>query len=65
MMEVRFIGSSDEQNRWGGNDDPRKILVIGQTYEVEKVEQHSWHTKIYLKGIKGKFNSVCFNEVDK
>jgi len=26
------------------------------------VEVHSWHTKVFLKGFKGSFNSVCFKE---
>ena len=57
---VRYIGCSTEQMRWGNNDDPRGILIEGKDYEVVHVEQHKWHTKYYLKGVPGKFNSVCF-----
>jgi hypothetical protein len=46
--------------RWGGNDDPRNILEPNKVYEVEQIEEHSWHTKYKLVGIEGWFNSVCF-----
>lgn len=57
---VRYIGCSQEQINWGNNDDPRNKLIIGHRYYVECVEIHSQHTKIQLKGVAGKFNSVCF-----
>lgn len=60
MGRVIFTGATDEQIRWGSNDDPRDILSVGVSYEVERQEVHSWHTKIKLKGIDGWFNSVCF-----
>ncbi len=59
---LRFTGSTPEQVRWGGNDNPDGILVVGDVYEVDKREVHSWHTKISLKGIDGWFNSVCFED---
>jgi hypothetical protein len=61
--KVKFISATDDQINWGGNDDPRLILDTNTTYEVEKVEVHSWHTKVYLKGIKGEFNSVHFKVI--
>lgn len=64
-MKVRYIGSTDEQVKWGGNDDPRNILEEGKIYSVSKVEEHSWHTKLHLKECLGKrFNSVSFEEVE-
>jgi len=36
-------------------------LVVGEKYIVEKEEIHSWHTKVFLKGIDGSFNSTCFD----
>ena len=57
---VRFIGCSKEQIAWGNNDDPY-MLILDRIYTVEYVEVHSQHTKISLKGIIGKFNSVCFD----
>ena len=62
---VRYIGCYQEQINWGNNDDPRDILIIGYRYYVEHVEHHSYHTKIELRGVKGKFNSVCFQLVAK
>lgn len=61
--EVKFIGCSQEQINWGNNDDPNPLLFLGDKYYVEHVEIHSQHTKIELRGIKGKFNSVCFELV--
>lgn len=59
---IKFTEATNDQIRWGNNDDPRKLLIMGDNYEIEKVEIHSWHAKIYLKGIKGKFNSVHFTK---
>lgn len=60
---VKYIGCIDEQVLWGNNSDPRGILFEGDTYYVEKVEVHSSHTKLHLRGIYGKFNSVSFKKV--
>lgn len=60
---VRFTESSPEQVRWGGNDDPDAVLKRGEVYMVSQVDVHSYHTKISLVGIKGRFNSVSFEEV--
>ena len=62
-MKVKYIGTDDDQVRWGSNNDPRGLLEIGNIYEVEKEEVHTWHTKLYLKGINGRFNSVSFKEI--
>lgn len=63
--KVKFIGAVDAQTRWGGNDDPRMFLIVGEVYEVQSVEVHTWHTKIVLKQFPGKrFNSVCFEPVE-
>ena len=64
-ITVKYIGCSQEQINWGNNDDPRDMLIIGDRYYVEHVEHHSYHTKIELRGVKGKFNSVCFELVAK
>lgn len=60
---VKYIGCSQEQINWGRNDDPNKVLFMGDKYYVEKVEVHSQHTKLTLRGIIGKFNSVCFEKL--
>lgn len=60
---VKYIGCSIEQIRWGSNDDPRGILVEGDKYCIEKVEVHSYHTKLTFFGVSGRFNSVCFEQV--
>ena len=58
-----YIGCTQEQINWGNNDDPNKILIEGAVYYIEKVEVHSQHTKLTLRGVYGKFNSVCFSKV--
>jgi len=55
-----------EKKRWGSNDNPKGVLFEGDVYYVERIEIHSWHTKLYLRGIRGgKFNSSCFEKVEK
>jgi hypothetical protein len=49
-----------EAINWGGNDDPGRFLTIGGLYKVREVEIHSYHTKVFLEDIEGKFNSVSF-----
>ena len=57
---VEYIGCSEEQIRWGNNDDPRSLLIIGKEYIIEKIFVHSQHTKVKLYHKMGLFNSVCF-----
>lgn len=60
---VRFIGCDKDQIAWGNNTDPTGILIVGDKYYVEKVEVHSQHTKLTLRGVSGRFNSVCFEKL--
>jgi hypothetical protein len=60
---VRYIGCTQDQINWGNNDDPRGILIEGDKYYVEKIEVHSQHTKLTLRGICGRFNSVSFERL--
>ena len=62
---VKFLGCSKEQIQWGSNDNPNDVLFVGDRYYVEHVYVHSQHTKIELRGVKGKFNSVCFEVVNR
>ena len=50
-----------DENSAGFND----WSSIGDTYYVEKVDIHSQHTKIELRGVVGRFNSVCFEIIPK
>ncbi len=56
---VVFCGYEENQVRWGANDTPH-MLVVGNDYIVDLVEVHRSHTKVSLRGIDGKFNSVHF-----
>ena len=63
-QQVRYLGASTHQVRWGGNDDPRNRLVQGTVYTVKRTEVHSWHTKIELEEWPGKvFNDASFEYV--
>jgi hypothetical protein len=61
---VIFCGCTEEQSNWGNNDEP-DMLVVGKAYEIERIEPHMWHTKLKLVNIDGKFNSVCFRQLDE
>lgn len=64
MKRYRLIvHNSDEQRNWRSCDDTRENLKIGKVYEVDKVEEHSFHTKLWIKGKK--YNSVCFEELKR
>lgn len=64
---VRYLGdATEEQVRWGSNDDPRLHCIKGEVYRLYKVEVHSWHTKYFIicrDGVERKFNSVSFEYV--
>ena len=65
MKYIYVEAPNQQQIDWGSNDDPRDLLIVGQEYEVEYVDEHSWHTKICLKDFPDlEFNSVSFEEVD-
>jgi hypothetical protein len=38
---------------------------VGDKAIIEAKEVHSWHTKLYLVGIPGKFNSVSFTKFNE
>ena len=62
-MKYKLIEhNSEDQRKWGNHDDTKQYLEVGNTYEAE-VEQHSWHTKLWIHGKK--FNSVCFEPIEK
>ena len=65
-IKVMFVGATDDQVKWGANDDPRTLLTLGAIYTVGKKEIHSFHTKLELVEFPGKkFNSVSFVEIPK
>lgn len=64
-LKLKYLGvGCKEQITFGSHTNPNDILVEGNYYDVERVEVHRWHTKIILKGIKGKFNSVWFEDFE-
>ena len=61
--DVKFIGCSKEQILWGNNTDPNDLLVPGGICYVQQLIVKSSHTKLILRGVEGKFNSVCFERM--
>ena len=60
---VKYLGYTKEQVAWGGNDTPY-MLILDRIYEIVDVDVHRQHTKVQLKGIIGRFNSVHFEVID-
>lgn len=47
---------------WGVSADNAKHLTVGMIYTIEKIEQHSYHTKVFLEEYPDiPFNSVWFD----
>lgn len=62
---VLFTIATEDQIKWGNNEDPRLHLELNKEYVVSKVEVHTWHTKVYLEGFDNlPFNSVHFRLVE-
>ncbi len=65
-FRVKFLGATDTQVAWGANDNPNKILRVGEEYDVVDVSVHSWHTKIMLEGFEEYwFNDASFEYLGK
>ena len=60
---VKFTGCTREQVNWGNNTDPEDLLIPGGVYYVQDVIVKSSHTKLILRDVEGKFNSVCFERL--
>lgn len=60
MRGQKVIFTGQDQYQAARHDNAEGILVIGQEYEIESEETHSWHTHTLLVGVEGRFNSVCF-----
>lgn len=58
--KVVYRGCSEAQARWASCDDPRGVLEVRKVYTVYAAEVHSWHERVWLEGVQGHFNSVCF-----
>ena len=60
---VTYNGYIPEQVCWGSNDTPY-MLIVGRQYTIDYVEPHSSYTKVGIKGVVGRFNSVHFALAD-
>lgn len=57
---VRYNG---EKLSYKSCSDP-SLLVVGKVYEVQHEEDLGFQTNYTLKGVKGEFNSVWFDEIE-
>lgn len=57
---VRYNGETES---YESCSDPN-VLVKGRVYEVDSKEVRPWQTNYILKGVRGKFNSIWFDEVE-
>ena len=60
---IKYVGCTREQVNWGNTTDPKDLLVPGGVYYVQQIIVKSSHTKLILRGVEGKFNSVCFESM--
>ena len=61
-MTKKLVRYNGETMSYYECSDPR-VLKKGQIYEVENILESGYHTEYILKGIKGEFNSVWFDNV--
>ena len=61
IMQAKYIGCSGTQYNYGGGDDPREDLIVGEVYEFNHREVHDWVTFLHINGKR--YNSVCFEEM--
>jgi len=63
--KVRYKANvNDESLSWGCNTDPRDLLSEGMVYTVRHIEEHTWHTRVFLEEVEGYFNTVWFEVVN-
>jgi hypothetical protein len=60
---VKCISTDKDIQKYGHAKGNLDCLEIGNIYNVESVDIHSWHTIITLKGIDGTFNSCLFENI--
>lgn len=61
MNIVKFLGAGGFD---GEAEEASKVLTVGANYEVDDWIVHSWHTKLFLVGVEGAFNSTMFELVE-
>ena len=58
---VVFLGHDNDKVQWGGCAETQGVLCKGGVSEIDRIEIHNWHTKLFLVGLPGKgFNSTMF-----
>ena len=61
-MSAKFVRYNGGTMSYYGCTEP-KDLVVGKIYEVTWSNVRAWQTDYNLKGVKGQFNSVWFDDV--
>lgn len=62
-MKVKCIRKNEDTQNFGNCTGNIDDLEIGKIYTVLKCKVKKWHTKLYLIGLKGSFNSTMFEGV--
>ena len=61
----RLICIGNEINNWGSCDSAPANLTLNEVYTLDKIEIHSWHTKLWFKELPDLvFNSVHFERLE-
>ena len=61
VQKVRYNGGTQRMYECSDPTD----LIVGKEYEVIQKKESDWHTEYILRGVKGEFNSVWFDEVSE
>ena len=65
LVELNSTISEGQAQGYGLScDDPRELLQPNKAYEVSGVDLRRWSTRIYLTGVEGSFNSMCFHSLE-
>ena len=56
-MELVFEGNGGYKLE---RESAKDKLVIGQSYQVEKIQVGGWNTEVHLTNVSGSFNSCLF-----
>lgn len=59
--EIVAVFSRPDCGREFEQEQAKKKLKFMEQYNVKRIEVYPYYTDVYLRGIKGKFNSVMFD----
>lgn len=60
---AKYVRYNGETSSFRGSSNPN-LLVVGKVYEVLQKKDLSFQTNYSLRGVKGEFNSVWFDDIE-